>query len=96
MAWKGFKIVGDNIDKNFRRTFQRIDYQTRSFHFFHSFAVLDRVDLSGVSDLPKPGIIELTKVLPTQTEIQELKKTLTILVARYEVTTNINFVQSSS
>ena len=37
--WKGFKIVGDNLDKNFHRTFQPIDHQTRSFHFFHTYAV---------------------------------------------------------
>jgi L1 cell adhesion molecule like protein len=41
--WNGFKIVGDNIDKNFRRTYQRIDRQTRSCHYYHSYAVLDRV-----------------------------------------------------
>lgn len=47
--WSGFKIVGDNIDVNFRRTFQRIDYSTMSHHFFHSFAVKDRVDLGSLS-----------------------------------------------
>ena len=30
-SWKGFKIVGDNIDKNFRHSFQRMDFQTRYF-----------------------------------------------------------------
>ena len=82
-SWKGFKIVGDNIDKNFRWTFQRIDYQTRSFHFFHSYAVLDRVDLKGVSDLPQPGVIEVKKVLPSEAEVQELKHVFSILVARF-------------
>ena len=51
-SWKGFKIVGDNIDKNFRRSFQRVDFiQTRSFHYFHSYAVLDRIDISGYTDI---------------------------------------------
>ena len=27
-GWSGFKIVGDNIDKNVRRSFQRLDMQT--------------------------------------------------------------------
>ena len=42
----GFKIVGDNIDKIVRPSNQRVDHQTRSYHYFHSFAVLDRIDLS--------------------------------------------------
>ena len=81
--WKGFKIVGDNLDKNFRCTFQRIDYQTRSFHFFHTYAVLDRVNLSGLSDIPQPGVIDFTKVLPTHAEVTELKQNLSMLVTRY-------------
>ena len=31
--WDGFKIVGDNIDKNIRPSFQRCNYQTKSFHY---------------------------------------------------------------
>ena len=81
-TWKGFKIIGDNIDKNFRRRFQRIDYQTRSFHYFHSFAALDRVDLSGLSDLPKTGEIDITKIIPSTNDIQELKEIFTILISR--------------
>ena len=41
LKWQGFKIVGDNIDKNFRPSYQRMNSQTISLHFFHSFAVLD-------------------------------------------------------
>lgn len=28
--WTGYVIVGDNVDKNVRRSFQRVDYQTQS------------------------------------------------------------------
>ena len=42
--WTGFKIVGDNVDKDIRPSFQRIDYRTRSLHYFHAYAMLDRVD----------------------------------------------------
>ena len=80
--WKGFKIVGDNLDKNFRCTFQRIDYQTRSFHFFHAYAVLDRVNLSGTSDIPQPGLIDFTKVIPTRAEVIELNQILSIFITR--------------
>ena len=50
--WCGFKIVDDNFDKNFRRTFQRLDYQTISLHYFHLYAVKDRIDLNHLSDVP--------------------------------------------
>ena len=40
----GYKIVGDNIDKNIQRTHQRIDRTTRSLHYFYMCAVKDRVD----------------------------------------------------
>ncbi len=75
--------MGDNLDKNVHRTFQRIDFQTLSYHFFHSYAVLDRTDFSGLSDLPPSGVVDFMKVLPTKEDIKELKKTLSILVARY-------------
>lgn len=63
--WTGFRIVGDNVDKNFRRSFQRVDYTTRSFHYFHSYAVLDRVDFSGLSDIPGKGVIDTTILVPS-------------------------------
>ena len=81
-SWKGFKIVGDNIDKNFRRSFQRLDLQTRSFHYFHSYAVLDRVDLSGYADTPCSGEVDFTSILPTDDEIDSLKQIFCILVSR--------------
>lgn len=39
-----YKIVGDNIDKNITPSFQRLDHQTKSVHYFHAFAVKDRID----------------------------------------------------
>ena len=44
-----YKIVGDNIDKNIRASFQRIDHQTKSIHYFHTFAAKDRIDFSNLS-----------------------------------------------
>jgi len=46
----GFKLVGDNIDKNYRRSFHHIDKNTTSIHYFHHYAVRDRIDLSGCSE----------------------------------------------
>lgn len=82
-VWTGFKIVGDNLDKNFRRTYQRIDYQTISHHYFHMYAVQDRVDLSAYSDLPKEGVIDVTKLLPSDTDHSQMRKDFTVLISRY-------------
>lgn len=30
--WTGFKIVGNNLDKNIRPSFQQIDHQTKPLH----------------------------------------------------------------
>ena len=32
LDWKGFKIVGDNVDKNIRPSFQRVNNRTVSLH----------------------------------------------------------------
>lgn len=35
--WKGFKIVGDNVDKNIRPSLQRFNNKTNSLHYFHYY-----------------------------------------------------------
>ena len=42
----GFKLAADNIDKNFRPSFQRQYHQTISVHHFHAYAVADHVNFS--------------------------------------------------
>ena len=81
--WKGFKLVGDNVDKNVRWSFQRVNYGTRSFHHFHAYAVLDRVDFSGLSDLPPTGVIDVNQLLPSDDDSVSLKKMLATLVTRF-------------
>ena len=44
--WAGYKIVGDNVDKNIHPSFQRTDWQIESLHYFHVCAAEDRVDFS--------------------------------------------------
>ena len=82
--WNGFKIVGDNIDVNFWRTFQRIGYSTMSHHFFKAFAVKDRVDLGNLSELPPPSVeIDVHQLLPSVDDIKQLKDTVVTLISRY-------------
>ena len=49
---KTYKVVGDNLDKNVKPTDYRVDSQTKSLHFFQSYAVRDRIDLSSYDDSP--------------------------------------------
>ena len=81
--WKGFKIVGDKIDKNIRRSFQRVDYTTQSFHYFHAYAILDRIDFSGLSDLQPTGEIDVNQLIPSDDDTKSLKKMLATLVTRF-------------
>ena len=37
----GYVVVIDNLDMNVRRSFQRIDRTTESYHFCHAYAVLN-------------------------------------------------------
>jgi hypothetical protein len=82
-VWSGFKLVGDNLDKNFRRSYQRVDCQTISHHYFHTYAVKDRVDLSHFSDLPKNDVIDITQLLPTEQDNVQIKKEYSILISRF-------------
>ena len=46
----GYVVVGDNIDKNVRPSFQRDNKSTKSFHHFHSFTTKTRINISTLSD----------------------------------------------
>ena len=80
----GIKIVGDNIDKTVRRRFMCCDRQTRSLHYFHSFAVLDRFNIADYSeDLPRiPVKPPLEELLPSQTDIRALEDNFAVHVGR--------------
>ena len=62
-----------------------MDHQARSLHYFHSYAVRDRINLSQFSDevkVPDPKCIQLDNILPTKEDEEELRKNFTILMAR--------------
>ena len=65
LEWTGFKIVGDNIDKTAKPRHVRFDRQTKSLHYFHAYAVKDRVNFANESDSPPvppdtPDLLSLT------------------------------------
>ena len=78
-----YKIVGDNIDENVRASFQRLNHQTKSLHYFHTFAVRDRVDFSGLSDVtPHYVKIDPATLLPGPVDLTALLKELQVIVSR--------------
>ena len=50
--WYGFKLIGDNIDKNVKPRHQTMEHRGSSLHYFNCYAVLDRVNLSDHSGEP--------------------------------------------
>lgn len=84
-SWLTFKVVGDNIDKNIQPQDMRLDNQTKSLHYFHVYAVRDRIDLSDYDDtLPSPDIssISIDKLLPSDDDNTNLRANYSILIAR--------------
>lgn len=82
-CWNGFKIVGDNVDKNLRRSFQRCDRTTVSLHYFHVCAVRDRVDFSSLSNIrPTDVLIDPITFLPNTADLNSIKEEFQILVSR--------------
>lgn len=85
-TWFGFKLVGDNVDKSTKASFQRAEtHENTSFHHFHSYAAKDRLDLSNCLDKPPPvpDSIMADSILPTSSEISSIKKDFTVLLSRY-------------
>ena len=84
-SWSGFVVVVDNIDKNLRPSFQRVDRGTMSHHHVNSYAVLDRIDLSCLSDVPPVSELDAETVLPTDEDHKVLCDEFRTLVARYVI-----------
>lgn len=85
IAWCGFRIVGDNIDKTVRPREMRHNHQSTSLHYFHSYAVKDRVDVSDFSpELPlvTSKEIDVNIFLPSPEDCQTLETNFCTLMTR--------------
>ena len=83
--WYGFKLVGDNIDKNVRPRHQTLQRQTQSFHYFTSYAIKDRLDLSVMSDNPSAQDVEaidVNTILPSAEDHEEILKNFALIAGR--------------
>lgn len=82
---KTYKLIGDNIDKKVKPSDFRIDSQAESLHYFQTYAVRDRIDLTAFDDTPPvlaESEIDTTTLLPSDSDYEELMKNFSILVAR--------------
>lgn len=85
---KGFRLCGDNLDKNIRRRHMRSDRRTESLHYFLIYAVQNRVDFSALSDvrIDNSSVTDICSVaeslLPTPLDDQYLKANISTLIAR--------------
>lgn len=81
--WSGFKVIGDNIDKNVRPSFQRLDHRTQSLHYFHSIAVRDRADHSSASISVPTGLpIDRKKFFLSDSDVLSLERDFETLLSR--------------
>lgn len=88
MKHKGFRLCGDNLDKSIRRRHLRSDKRNQSLHYFHAYAVENRIDVSGLSEVC-PNISEITdikcaaeSILPQSRDDMIIKENITVLVSR--------------
>ena len=84
-SWHGFKIVGDNIDKNVKPRHQTLERHTHSLHYFNSYAVQDRLNLHHFSNKPPQvnlQMLETSAILPSQEDVDALLHNFAILAGR--------------
>jgi hypothetical protein len=83
--WMGYVIVGDNIDKNIRPSFQRMDHTTISLHHFTGFASKDRINMTECHHLPGNSFLDVTSLLPSKDDIAHMEDEFSILISRYNI-----------
>ncbi|XP_064385649.1 uncharacterized protein LOC135334421 isoform X3 [Halichondria panicea] len=82
-TWTGFKFVGDNLDKRVKPRYQRADMRGHEGHYFHGFAVRDRIDMCRFSE-EKPSRVEpqASELLASSDDVSAYKTELEILISR--------------
>ena len=80
-----FKLVGDNLDKTVKPREEVGDNHKQVLHYFQSYAVRDRIDLSNFEDapsLPDLKTANVKDVLPTEADTTSLKKNFATLASK--------------
>ena len=90
----GFKLVGDNIDKNVRPRYHRVDAGTRSLHYFNSYAVKDRISITsnhdsecvhGSAPVHDRSVLQTSTILPSREDKCQIFNNTVTLVSRFLV-----------
>ena len=82
----GFKLVGNNINKSIKPRYMHSDkHRNQSLHYFHSFAVKNRIYFSHLLDV-YPQTAPTNTMLPSEDDDRILRKYFSILISRILVT----------
>ncbi len=87
---RGYRLCGDNIDKIVRARYMRKEKRNSSLHYFHSYAVQNRIDTSTLSEVA-PDHASSTKldvattIIPSHSDDAALKSNIAILISRVNV-----------
>ena len=80
-----YQIIGDNVDLRQKASQQTLDSTGADHHWFHMYAVLDRVDGRDLDiDEPQADItsLPLQTFLPSREDCDFLKKEFAVLLSR--------------
>ena len=82
---RGFKLIGDNVDFYKHVRDMRHDHQNKSIHWFHLYAVLDRVPSCHLDDTHSQQSLSSVpncNFLLGSDELEKMRKCMGILVSR--------------
>ena len=95
---KGYRICGDNIDKTVRPRFMRSDRKNTSLHYFHAYAVQNRIDVSALSDSIESKTYNpesiANMIIPSMSDDKLLRENIAALISRVLVS-NLSFFEFS-
>ncbi len=79
-----YRIIGDNLDFYIRVRDLRLDHQNKSIHWFHLYALLDRISCLHLSDTPQKSLSSISNdvFLLAAKELGEIRKSMGILISR--------------
>ena len=80
-----YLIVGDNLNKTINPRYMTFEHQCQSLHYFHSYAVLDRVNCADLSsDVPVGDVKSLSfaAFLPTPEDCSVIRYNYSVLLGR--------------
>ena len=78
----GYVLVIDNIDMNVRRSNQRVDRTTQSYHYCHGYAVKNRVNSTTLADHPPSGTLSVENVMLNKMDLDSILDEFKVIISR--------------